>query len=117
MYAPSIGGPSTAVGMLFTLPTKWGPREFSLPIRAEGVLETLKRDKVAKAHQTIHQARRVAWRIALKWIQAQLALVDAGGVDVAEVFFPYIVAQWDQNTGRPVTSYEVYTSQQKEISA
>lgn len=37
------------------------------------------------------QARRVAWRQILRWIEAQLALVDLQMVKVEEVFLPYII--------------------------
>ncbi len=35
-------------------------------------------------------ARRVAWRQILRWVEAQMALVDTNMVKVQEVFFPYI---------------------------
>lgn len=35
------------------------------------------------------QARRVAWRQILRWIQAQFALVQTGMVKTEEVFLPY----------------------------
>lgn len=38
------------------------------------------------------KAKRVAWRQILRWIQAQMALVDTNMVKVQEVFFPYIQA-------------------------
>ena len=37
------------------------------------------------------QAQRVAWRQVLRWIEAQLAIVDIGMVDIAEVFLPYML--------------------------
>lgn len=36
------------------------------------------------------QARRVAWRQILRWVQAQLALVETGMVKIQEVFLPYV---------------------------
>lgn len=38
------------------------------------------------------KAERVAWRQILRWVEAQLALVDTSMVKVEEVFFPYIQA-------------------------
>jgi hypothetical protein len=38
---------------------------------------------------TREQAARVAWRIILHWLTAQLAMVEAGLVKVEEVFLPY----------------------------
>jgi hypothetical protein len=37
-------------------------------------------------------ARRVAWRQVLRWVEAQMALVETSMVKVQEVFFPYIQA-------------------------
>lgn len=45
------------------------------------------REKVADKYED--QARRVAWRQILRWVQAQLALVETGMVKVEEVFLPY----------------------------
>jgi hypothetical protein len=35
-------------------------------------------------------AERVAWRHLLRWVQTQLAMVDAGMVQTREVFLPYL---------------------------
>jgi hypothetical protein len=35
------------------------------------------------------QARRVAWRIVLHWLDAQLAMIQAGLVSLEQVFLPY----------------------------
>ncbi len=34
-------------------------------------------------------AARVAWRIIKDWVAAQLAIVESGMVEIAEVFLPY----------------------------
>lgn len=34
-------------------------------------------------------ARRVAWRQVLRWVEAQMALIETGMVKVQEVFLPY----------------------------
>jgi len=36
------------------------------------------------------QSKRVAWRQILRWVEAQLALVNTNMVKVEEVFLPYI---------------------------
>lgn len=102
-------------GMSFTLQTEWGPREFSLPIRAEGVLKVLKQDGLPARYLTIEHARKVAWRIALKWLQSQIALIQAGMTSLPEVMFPYLVGGWDDQTNTPITMYQKYASTQKEI--
>ena len=37
------------------------------------------------------KAERVAWRQLLRWVQAQLAMIDTGMVQPAEVFLAYMV--------------------------
>ena len=48
------------------------------------------------------QAERTAWRNVRDWIMAQLAIIEAGQVDIEEVFLPYLT---DRN-GR--TLYQLY---------
>ena len=69
------------------------PVMYSLPCRAEGVLRTLKRDGVTGKHATIEHARKVAWRVIYHWVDAQLALIDAGQAEMAEIFLPYVVVK------------------------
>lgn len=38
----------------------------------------------------IKQAKRTAWRQILRWVEAQLALVNTNMVKIQEVFMPYI---------------------------
>ena len=35
------------------------------------------------------QAERIAWRIAKDWLEAQLALIETGMVELPQVFLPY----------------------------
>jgi hypothetical protein len=102
--------------LVFRLDTPWGERQYALPINAEGVRQTLIRDRVEKRYQTIEQANRVAWRIAHDWLRAQLAIIDAGMVTLPEVMFPYLILGADDKN-RPVTAFQRYADTQKEISA
>lgn len=69
---------------------------FRLPIRWEPVLEKMKEDKNTPKHLcNPEQARRVAWRQILRWMQSQFALIQIGMVDVKEVFMPYILIDND----------------------
>ena len=106
-----------ADGLIFQMDTPWGPRDFSLPINAEGVRQTLIRDRVEKRYKTIEHANRVAWRIAHKWLQAQLAIIDAGMVTMHEVMFPYLILGYDDQAQRPITTYSHYTNTQKELTS
>ena len=67
---------------------------FKLPARWLPIYEEL-RSRVKKARKNTDaelqaQAKRIAWRQILRWVEAQLALVDAGMVKVFEVFLPYV---------------------------
>lgn len=97
------------VGVQFGIETEFGWRPFRLPVRIEGVHETLKRDKVPPRYRTREHAARVAWRIAHDWLRAQLALIDAGMTSLPEVMFPYVML--DANT----TAYERYAMTQREV--
>jgi hypothetical protein len=79
----------------FTLPCKWEPIFKHLQSKRA----VLTRDK--KKERDIGQARRVAWRQILRWIEAQFALVDTGMAQVQEVFLPYLLA----NDGKTLYQY------------
>jgi hypothetical protein len=72
---------------------------FKLPCKFEGVRQAMLRevkDRWAKSRKEkdvefANQARRVAWRIVKDWIEAQMALIEAGQAEIAEVFLPYVV--------------------------
>jgi hypothetical protein len=63
---------------------------YKLPFRWKAIQRMAEEGKTGY-RKTIEeeQARRVAARIALRWIQAQMALVEVGMADMAEVFLPY----------------------------
>lgn len=83
-----------AVGLTFCLPLGDQPVYFSLPCRYEGVLKALQKDLgVPKRMKTLDQAQRVGWRILKDWLEAQLAIVDAGLVEMPEIFLPYAVTK------------------------
>jgi hypothetical protein len=65
----------------FRLPTDWRP-----------VLRVLENDRnVTPKLKTQEQALRVAWRITLRWIEAQVAFIETMMVTTAQVFLPYAV--------------------------
>lgn len=76
----------------FRLPCRWNEMETAL--RQSG--------KRPKSDDTFESwARRVAWRQILRWVEAQMALIETNMVKVQEVFFPYIITKSNQ------TLYEV----------
>ena len=83
------------VGLSFTLLITGKVVPFCLPVRVTPVLAYLqKRRPSSTRHKFVardsEQAERVAWRQLLRWIQAQLAMIDTGMVQSAEVFMPYV---------------------------
>lgn len=91
-------------GLSFVLGSGLQEMFFSLPVRVEPVFQLLnsrRTNREVSAEKDWLQAERVAWRQLLRWVQAQLALVDTGMVQAGEVFMPYILASngrtmWDE---------------------
>ena len=80
---------------------------YQLPCNAEGVLKTLKRDNAPGKYRTIEHARRVAWRVIRDWVEAQIALFDAGQAVMAEAFLPYAVAADGQTLYRHIEAGKI----------
>jgi hypothetical protein len=57
---------------------------FKLKPNIEGVY---KRPEICS--QGMSQAERVAWRIVLRWVEAQLAMVESNLAEMGQVFLPY----------------------------
>jgi hypothetical protein len=74
----------------FRLRTEHGMVSFKLPANHEGVYKRLLNDsRVPRSLKTKEQALRVAWRIVKDWVEAQVAIVEAGVAEITEVFLPY----------------------------
>lgn len=92
-------GDGHPVGITFGIETPDGPRGFLLPANVDGVKEVFSRQKVRAPEE---QAERTAWRNIRDWIMAQMAIVEAGQVEIQEVFFPYLT------DGKGHTVYQLY---------
>ena len=106
--AVSIDYDSSAqpVAVTFLLSIRGTVINFRLPSKYNGVLKKLEKDiKVPKNFKNEDQARRVAWRIIKDWVEAQLAIIEAGQAELAEVFLPYAVSP---DTGQ--TLYQEFES-------
>ena len=68
---------------------------FMLPCRWEAVhsviVNRMRKVRKSREEEYILQAKRVAWRQILRWVEAQLALVETEMVRIEEVFMPYLV--------------------------
>lgn len=82
----------------FKLPCRWQCiyKNF-VDRRASGI-----KKPTHKESDDILQAKRVAWRQILRWVEAQMSLVETDMVKVQEIFLPY--AQFNSAQGR--TLYE-----------
>lgn len=76
--------------LAFRVPTQHGLIAFRLPANVDGVYQVMLKDpKIPRAKKTRDQASRVAWRICRTWVEAQLAVIEAGMASLPEVFLPY----------------------------
>lgn len=109
--AISFNGNREPDGLSFAIETPWGPRHFALPINVSGTQKAL--DKayakrlVERRHTSEEHARRVAWRVMKAWIDAQLALIEAGLADLAEIMLPWMMVDNDR------TLYAAYQDNQQ----
>jgi hypothetical protein len=81
-------------GLTFRIETVHGVRQFSLPVNIDGTHKALTKayraGGIAPRYAERDQAERVAWRVLKDWLEAQLALIEAGVADMAEVMLPYL---------------------------
>src|SRR5436190_21452458 len=62
------------------------PVYFRLPCNVDRVQMALHRSKLERRYKSTQHARRVAWRIIKDWVEVQMAFVECGQADLAEVF-------------------------------
>jgi hypothetical protein len=79
----------------FIVPSCNGELPFRLPANIKAVENIMKRDRL-KGYTKQGQASRVAWRILKDWIEAQMAIIEAGMVSIEEVFLPYLLDKDNQ---------------------
>lgn len=70
-----------------------------MPANVDGVMAVFARQKLKADRQ---QAERTAWKNVHDWVQAQMAIIEAGMVSMDEVFLPYMT------DGRGNTLYQLY---------
>jgi hypothetical protein len=90
----------------FRIKTEFGLLTFRLPANTQRFYEVIVRDRrITPKIRTREQAARAAWRTVKDWLEAQLAMIEAGLVDLEQVFLPYAQNQAGQ------TVYEIMKSQ------
>ena len=86
-----------------------GDQVFAMPARVDPVFKKIngrrQYNRMSNAVKDREQAERVAWRQLLRWVQAQLAMIDCGMAEASEVFFPYL------QTSTGSTVYELFRGQ------
>lgn len=79
----------------FIIKIPQGTLGFKLPCDVESVYRILKKQsenrKIPKKFADRHQAIRVAWRIILYWVKAQMALLETEMVKMEQIFLPYMI--------------------------
>lgn len=79
-------------GLSFALQLEdWGLRLYELPVDVDAMHSLMKRAGLPRGKmQSREQAERVAWRVTLTWVQAQLALIASQMVRLEDVMLPYM---------------------------
>lgn len=66
---------------------------FKLPARAENVQAILKKQKVTSDKR---RATNTAWRNIKDWVDAQIALIETGQIELQEAMLPYLMVANDE---------------------
>lgn len=83
---------------------------FRIQARVEAMQRCLKKDAPPR-FQGLQQAERVAWRLVRDWIDVQLAFIEAGQAEMAELLLGFALSAEKDDTGRPQTFFQILTSQ------
>ena len=85
---------------MFSIEAPYGARDFRLPANVEGVSRALARGyeqrRVERRFTGREQAARVAWRIVKDWLEAQVAIVEAGMMTMDQAMLPHMLAPGGQ---------------------
>ena len=78
------------VSVTFKVKIKDKDIPFRLPCRWEAIDKVLmsRRKRLKNTDEIAHQAKRIAWRQVLRWVEAQMALIETDMVKIQEVFMP-----------------------------
>lgn len=73
---------------------------FHLPCRWQKIhkfmMDQMSNPRQSRMAEYERQSKRVAWRQILRWIEAQMALVDTEMVKIEEIFMPYMQSKSGQ---------------------
>ncbi|MHB1134251.1 MAG: hypothetical protein ACYC4L_17925 [Chloroflexota bacterium] len=101
------------VAIGFVIQTPSGHVAYRLPANVAGVEAALatayKKGEIERRFATHEQATRTAWRVIKVWLEAQLALIEAGMAELPQIMLPYSVV----DDGR--TLYETWAEEHKAL--
>ncbi|HEX8351084.1 MAG TPA: hypothetical protein VF598_14065 [Hymenobacter sp.] len=103
-YEPNGSGEATAVTFAIAVGAENRMVFFTLPSNWQGVQKALVKAGVLYKYRTEAQAKRVSWRIIKNWCEAQLAIIEAGQANLAEVFLPFAQTASGQTLYRALES-------------
>jgi hypothetical protein len=100
------------------------PTRFLLPVNVDGVAGVMLKDKPynpSRSRESRDQHTRkmrekaewVSWRILKDWVEAQMALIESGQAEPAQVFLPYVV----ERNGRTMYELFIEANQQKALGS
>lgn len=84
------------IGLSFKILVNSHEVYFKLPCNVDGALQAMKRMRIPPRYVNPAQAKRTAWRIVKNWVEAQMAIIDCGQAQMAEVFLPYAITSTGQ---------------------
>lgn len=73
----------------FKVDTKHGLMSFRMSSHADGVYAVMQNENVDKKYKTLERSHWIAWRIVKDWIEAEMARINSGQAEMAEVFLAY----------------------------
>jgi hypothetical protein len=92
----------TPTGLQFAIQTAHGIRSYALPVNTTGTLKALQKAygeaRIPRSKATREQAERTSWRVMKDWLEAQLALIEAGVAEMPQVMLPYMIVGDDGQT-------------------
>lgn len=94
-------------GIVFQIKTELGVRQYSLPASVDGTAKAMHRaaarGRIPPRFDNREQARRVSWRVVKDWLEAQLAMIEAGLAELERVMLP-----WMHEDKRGTLHYDVW---------
>lgn len=86
------------IGIRWTMRVGGVELVFDMPVRVEPIYTLLLKRRQTGSRTVFGQdkkqlrekAERVAWRQLLRWVQAQVSMIQTGMVEAGEVFLPYM---------------------------